>query len=137
MSPNTTRTLVPLSLAGLCDPFERGKLGVAYLSHASRTVTSSTTFSITQRRDFIGLHFNLGTRMHYTINGKTYSLRPQQYALVCVPTATYQCNMAPGRSETFSIHLSVEYLQHLEAHFPVLGEMLKNIREKQFFSASN
>lgn len=136
MSLNTTTALVPLSLAGLGDPFEKGKLGVAFLSHASRTVASNTTFSIAQRRDFIGLHFNLGTRVHYTVNGKTYSLRPQQYALVCVPAATYQCNVAPGRSETFSIHLSVEYLQHLEAHFPILGEMLKSIREKQFFSAS-
>lgn len=137
MNLNTTRTLVPLSLAGLADPFEKGKLGFAYLSHASRTATSTTTFAIAQQHDFIGLHFNLGARVHYTINGKTYSLRPLQYALVCVPTTTYQCNVAPGRSETFSIHLSVEYLQHLEPHFPILGEMLKSIREKQFFSASN
>ncbi|MBT1698513.1 AraC family transcriptional regulator [Fulvivirgaceae bacterium PWU4] len=136
MNLNTTNTLVPLTLAGLADPLEKDKLGFAYLSHASRTVTSATTFSIAQRRDFIGLHFNLGARVHYTINGKSYSLRPQQYALVCVPTATYQCTVAPGRSETFSIHLSVEYLQRLEAHFPILSEMLKSIREQQFFSAS-
>jgi AraC-like DNA-binding protein len=136
MNFNTTRAFVPLSFSGLADPAEKNSLGVAYLSHSSNTFTSTKTLSVTHTRGFLGLHFNLGTRVHYTIEGRTYGLRPRQYALVCMPPSTYECNVEPGRTETFSIHLSIEYLQHLESHFPILGEMLKSIQRKQFFSAS-
>jgi AraC-like DNA-binding protein len=136
MNFNRAKAVVPLSFSGLSDPAGKNTLGAACLFHASNVFSSAIAFPVTHKRDFLGLHFNLGTRVHYIIDGVSYCLRPRQYALLYMPSASYQCEVEPGKSETFSIHLSVRYLQHLENHFPILCDLLQNTRQRRFFPVS-
>jgi AraC-like DNA-binding protein len=105
-------------------------LGFALLSHTTYSddvVPAEGTLSAVHCNEFLGLHFNLGTPVHYKIHTVEGTIRANQFSLFSIPSSDCEYKVNKGQYRSFSIHFPSAYLQLLEMHFPLqLTNLLKD-----------
>jgi AraC-like DNA-binding protein len=106
--------------------------GSAMLAHSHRSFELATTVQGVHIQKFLGLHFNLGTRMTYKTPDLTGSIRTNYYNLISSPEADYNYSVEKGSYQSFSIRFTLEYLEALQQYFPVLEAFLKKAKDEKF-----
>jgi AraC-like DNA-binding protein len=112
-------------------------LGIGRISHSSKTFITDETLPPIRAEEFLGLHFNLGTRLHYKVDDRSDIIRAHQYNLVYVPPMDCECSVEQGHYESFRIHFSTEYLKPLAEHFPILQELLEKAASHSLYTATD
>jgi AraC family transcriptional regulator, transcriptional activator of the genes for pyochelin and ferripyochelin receptors len=105
-------------------------LGFALLSHttyADDVLMVEGTLPVVHCNEFLGLHFNLGTALHYKVHKMEGTIKANQFSLFSIPPTECEYKVSKGRYRSFSIHFPIAYLQLLEMHFPLqLVNLLKD-----------
>jgi AraC-like DNA-binding protein len=134
MDYNTLIYYLPLAFDGLGkgNVAEQAKhYGSAMLAHSHRSFEIATTVRNVHIQKFLGLHFNLGTRMTYKTSDLSGSIRTNYYNLISSPEADYDYSVEKGSYQSFSIHFTLAYLEPLQEYFPVLEAFLKKAQDKK------
>jgi AraC family transcriptional activator of pyochelin receptor len=138
MDYNTLIYYLPLAFDGLGrgNGAEPGKhYGSAMLAHSHRSFALPTTLRGVRIKKFLGLHFNLGTRMTYKTSDVSGVIRTNHYNLISSPKADYEYSVEKGSYQSFSIHFTLAYLEPLQKYFPILEAFLKKAKSKKIILA--
>ena len=112
--------------------------GTGLLSHSAKTFATTMKLPPIQAEEFLGLHFNLGNKLGYTINGIAGEIKTCQYNFIYVPPHTgCEISVQKGAYESLGIQFPAEYLKILKELFPILDIMLKKIKHKELFAISS
>lgn len=106
------------------------------LTYSSHTFIVSETFTEFCNDEFLGLHFNLGIRLHYEIEGHGGgTIKTNEYNLFYIPSQSYEIHTGPGHYNSFRILFPFSFLKLLEPDFEVLKVFLRSVEQKTFCTA--
>jgi AraC-like DNA-binding protein/RNase P/RNase MRP subunit p29 len=105
--------------------------GRGLLSISDATFATTMKLPAIQVEEFLGVHFNLGTKLSYSINGISGEIKNCQYNFIYVPQTECEVTVQKGPYESLRIQIPTDYLKVLKELFPILDIMLKKVRLKE------
>lgn len=103
-------------------------LGLVRLSHCAEVFDDDTRFSVKEDEDFLGLLFNMGNDLEYTIGEQKTTLYTLHYNLIYIPAGLpVPYSIAKGRYATFCFEFTKSYLVQWAEKFPALQNFLANV----------
>lgn len=102
------------------------------ISHHKQSFESNLDVPLLTPQEFLGLQFNLSTRLEYSINGEPcQTILKNQYVLAYIPEgATCQFHLQKGAYISLSVQLTYRYLDLFAGQFPILKDFLRSVRSK-------
>jgi AraC-like DNA-binding protein len=105
--------------------------GVGILSHTEKTFASAMKLPPVQAEEFLGLHFNLGTKLGYAVKGISGVIKTCQYNFIYVPASECEIVVQKGTYESLRIQFPPEYFEALRELFPILDSIRERVALKQ------
>jgi AraC-like DNA-binding protein len=107
--------------------------GTIHLSYGSETFEKDTKVTFHEKQEFLGLIFNLGSDLHYTLDQQQRVIYWNCFDMIYIPAGyRFPCQVMKGEASSFCIHFPQKYMKVWQQNFPFISEVLKVMPKKPF-----
>jgi AraC-like DNA-binding protein len=106
---------------------------VTELSYGDDFFEKETTLSLSKKKPFLGLFFNLENAFDYSFPCNKLpsgTMRKNHYTFMYVPKECCRYHLKKGNTTTFSLDFSPEFLKSFSVQFPILEDLLTSVERK-------